>query len=25
MRALRGDLEDQGGMVALNTPIERLC
>jgi len=24
MRALRGDLEDQGGMVALNTPIERL-
>jgi L-2-hydroxyglutarate oxidase LhgO len=24
MRALRGDLEDHGGMVALNTPIERL-
>src|SRR5712672_275967 len=24
MRALRGDLEDQGGMVALNTSIERL-
>src|SRR5262249_54890390 len=24
MRALRGDLEDCGGMVALNTPIERL-
>jgi L-2-hydroxyglutarate oxidase LhgO len=24
MRALRGDLEDRGGMVALNTPIERL-
>lgn len=25
MRALRGDLEDHGGMVALNTPIERLA
>src|SRR5206468_1337038 len=24
MRALRGDLEDLGGMVAFNTPIERL-
>jgi L-2-hydroxyglutarate oxidase LhgO len=24
MRALRGDLEDHGGMVALNTPIERM-
>jgi L-2-hydroxyglutarate oxidase LhgO len=24
MRALRGDLEDSGGMVALNTPIERM-
>src|SRR5262247_250330 len=24
MRALRGDLEDCGGMVALNTPIERM-
>jgi L-2-hydroxyglutarate oxidase LhgO len=24
MRALRGDLEDHGGAVALNTPIERL-
>jgi L-2-hydroxyglutarate oxidase LhgO len=24
MRALRGDLEDRGGMVALNTPIERM-
>ncbi|MEA2988755.1 MAG: hypothetical protein QOG83_1466 [Alphaproteobacteria bacterium] len=24
MRALRGDLEDRGGAVALNTPIERL-
>ncbi len=25
MRALRGDLEDRGGMIALNTPIERLA
>src|SRR5689334_12085608 len=24
MRALRGDLEEHGGMVALNTPIERI-
>src|SRR5262245_8275970 len=24
MRALRGDLEDRGGMVAFNTPIERV-
>jgi L-2-hydroxyglutarate oxidase LhgO len=24
MRALRGDLEDRGGMVALNTPINRM-
>jgi L-2-hydroxyglutarate oxidase LhgO len=24
MRALRGDIEDRGGMIALNTPIERL-
>jgi len=25
MLALRGDLEDRGGMIALNTPIERLA
>jgi L-2-hydroxyglutarate oxidase LhgO len=25
MRAMRGDLEDRGGMVALNTPIERMA
>src|SRR6478736_1289333 len=24
MRALRGDIEDRGGMIALNTPIERM-
>jgi L-2-hydroxyglutarate oxidase LhgO len=25
MLALRGDLEDRGGMIAFNSPIERLC